>query len=378
MIALVFVAMFSMAMLDNVRGVFVPSFKTAFHIQNTMIGWMLLASSLAYMAGSYIGGYAIKRFNQKKVLLAGAGIVMCGIITLVLTSHVIWFFTGMVLMNIGIALVGLSINTTIPTLKVKNHAVLMNSVHFLYGLGATFTQKSAGYLLTVGWQFKSIYLAILLFFALLMVITALTHLPEEDVSKKVSVKFSKGQKSVIWILSIGLGLYIAAEIQTANWLVNYAINTFKINENAAANYTAAFFMIFSLGRLVGGFAADKIGYLKSVVISVSIASVIYTAGLLAGLNGMWLIAVSGIFFSITYPTVILAIKDYFKDSVTQAAGLIITLSSGVNMLIGLFIGYIADLFGIHLAMFSIPLSLVLCAVLIGYVWWRGHEMIEKY
>jgi fucose permease len=373
---LLLVAMIAMAMLDNVRGVFVPSFKLVYGIQNTGIGWMLLISSLCYMAGTYAAGYLIKATQQKTVLIGGATLTATGVVLIILSTNVFGLFTGMIVINTGIGAMGLSINTVIPLLKVKNPAVLMNFVHFLYGVGATITQKSAGALLSLNWSFKAIYLIIVGVFVALIIIATQAKLPQESHSDKQKEHFTKGQMKVLLVLSLALGLYIAGELQTANWLVNYLKVTFLVNENVASNFSATFFLVFSIGRLLGGYAVNKIGYMKSVYTSITIASVLYVVGLSSGLNGGWVIAFSGIFFSIAYPTVMLVIGTYIKRGVTQAAGIIITLSAGVNMLMGLLIGVAADFFSIRVAMYIMPTSLFVSAMLFYWVYRRAQLWID--
>lgn len=374
---LVALAMISFAMIDNVRGIFVPSFKSTYAFNNTQIGWVMLLNSLAYAIASFVAGRLIIKSNQKKVLMLGTAISCLGILSISLGQGALSFFLAMILMNVGIAFSGLSINTTIPKLKVKNHAVLMNFVHFLYGVGATLTQKSTGILLGRGLHFKSIYLMILVVYVAVFFIAGISKMPEEHSDSRKNVPFTEGQKKIVWMLSIALGLYVASEIQTGNWMVDYGVNTFQMTENAVSTFTASFFFIFSMGRLFGGFAVEKIGYMKSVSISVFIAGVLYTIGLVTGQVGLWIIAASGVFFAITYPTVILALKDYFGEATTKAAGLVVTISSVINMLIGLLIGKLADLLGIGFAMYSIPVSLFLCAMIFGYVALKGKAIASK-
>lgn len=370
------VAMIAMAILDNVRGVFVPSFKVVFSLNNTGIGWLFLFSSLCYMISSFASGYIIKATHQKTVLMGGASIVTVGILTVALAPNVVLFFGAMLVINVGVAAMGLAINTAIPLMQVKNKAVLMNAVHFLYGVGATVTQKSTGMLLSINWTFKTIYIGIAILFALLILITWKAAIPEEPAHRKVKTHFNKGQKQVLVLFSIALGLYVVGELQTGNWFINYLKTSYGVNESIAANFTTIFFLVFSLGRLFGGFAVAKIGYLRSVYISITIASVLYLIGLTMGYAGAWLIAISGVFFSIAYPTTMLAVTKFYKGSITQASGIIITFSAGVNMLVSLLVGVVADRFNIGVAMYIMPICLIVSAALFVYIAVKGPSLVK--
>lgn len=375
-VGLIITAMVLMAIIDNVRGVFVPSFKLFYGIQNTQIGIMLLWSAISYMLGTYGAGFLIQKTNQKTAMFWGALAMGVGIASMVVSRSLMSFYIAMVIINTGISMLGLGINTMIPLLQVKNRAVLMNSVHFLYGAGATFTQKSTGILLTIGWTFKAIYLLILGVIVLLLLILGTSDVPEEDVHAKKRVAFGKKHYALMVIMGLGLGLYISAELQTANWLVNYIVQMYKYNENTASTYSAAFFFIFSFGRLAGGFVAERFGYMKSVIASTVIALFLYTSGLLLKESGLWLLVASGLFFSITFPTVVLSIRDYFKVGFNQASGVVITLASGTNMIAGLLIGVLADQTTIYVAMFTIPVVLMGSVFFLSIVWWKGHDLIK--
>ncbi len=371
------VAMLAMAILDNVRGVFVPSFKSTYQMSNTDIGVLFLVSSFAYMISSFYSGIGISRYNHQRMLRFGAFATILGVLSIALTSSVVLFFGGMIAINIGIAAIALCINTTVPLLQVKHKAVIMNGIHFLYGIGATFTQKTTGVLLGMGMAFKVIYLGIALIFILLALVSHWLPLPPATAHKKEKVHFTKAQKTLLIVFSLALGLYVTGELQTANWLVNYLKTGFNMAESDAANITATFFLVFSLGRLFGGFVVQKFGYLRTVIWSLTIASVLYFIGLSMGLPGAWLIAASGIFFAVAYPTAMLVVAEYFDNAVSQAAGIIITASAGVNMIMGLVIGYLSDQFSIHVAMYLLPTVVGLSAILFLWLYTHGGMANKK-
>lgn len=371
------VAMLAMASIDNVRGVFVPSFKATYALSNANIGELFLMSSLIYMISSYFSGHAVSRWHHQIVLRFGAMITGLGVVVIAFSSSTLLFYAGMLALNVGIAAIALCVNTTVPLLDVKHKAVLMNGIHFLYGIGATLTQKSTGMLLGIGISFKSIYLGLGVLFVGLALITPWLPMVEKREDKREKRAYTASEKRILAIFSIALGLYVAAELQTANWLVNYLKTSYALNEAKAANVTAVFFLVFSLGRLGGGFVVQKIGYLKAIFMSLSIACVLYFAGLALGLTGAWLIAFSGVFFAVAYPTAMLAIADFFKNGVAQAASIIITASSGVNMLMGLLIGYIADWLNIKVAMYALPSALVVSVILFNWLYQQSKLQIEK-
>ncbi len=380
-ITVVFIIMLAISMSENAKGVFVPLFKETFAINDKSIGIIFFLSSCAYMLASFIAGYLIDIINRKRTLILGASLLLLGTYTLATTKLLSFFYLSFILSNMGMAFMALCVNTLVPKIKVKNAAVLMNLVHFVYGVGAAVTHKSCGMLLAKGLTYGQIYYILLFVTSLVFIAIVFSNFNQKEEHKatksKDKVKFHSGEKILIVIMALGLGLYIAAEIQTGNWLVDYIKNSYGYSENSATNYSFMFFLFFALGRLFGGIVAEKIGYLKSVMMSTSLATVIYLTGLVLEVKGLLLISISGIFFSIVFPVIMLSIHDYFKEKLNKASGIIITIASGTNMIMGYVIGSTSDLIGIQKTMYIIPILLFISTILVVIVSKKGYNLVER-
>ncbi|HCL49554.1 MAG TPA: MFS transporter, partial [Clostridiaceae bacterium] len=147
---------------------------------------------------------------------------------------------------------------------------------------------------------------------------------------------------------------------TGKWLINYIMNNFNgFTEANSSNYTFIFFAVFSVGRLLGGFVVEKFGYFKTVIKSMIAAFLLFTAGILLKEKGLFLISLSGLFFSIVYPTVVLTINSVFKKNTAYITGIIIPLASVVTMIIGFLFGYMNDKLGTYITFFMIPLCILI-------------------
>jgi fucose permease len=129
-----------------------------------------------------------------------------------------------------------------------------------------------------------------------------------------------------------------------------------------------FLVIFSIGRLVGGFIVEKLGQLKTIMGSLIIAVTLFTSGLIIGQDGLMIIAMSGFFFAITFPTLVLTISKVFKKNTSYITGVIVTLTSLVNMLLNLLIGKLNDEIGTYFAFYMIPISLMISIIFIYFIY----------
>ncbi len=364
---LIVLSMVGVAMFDNIKGVFLPGFVSEFNTSYSMMGTLFLTCSLAYMAGSFLGGYGMSYFGKARTMQFAALLASASLATIVCYRSLNGLFIGFIGVGFATAVSAMVINTTIPNLDVKNHAWLMNFVHFLYGMGATLAVRFSGYLIARGWQYPMVYGIALAIFLAMFALSFWVHLPEEEDFKQKTLPFTATEKKMAIVFGVALGFYVIAELQTGAWLVNFIVAHFSFTENRASTYMSMFFLIFSLGRLLGGLVAHRFGLLRTVSVSVLLAAGLYAYGLLAGASGLIVIAVSGAFFSICFPTVLLSLKHYYPNKLNRASGFILSISVGINVLSNYVMGYLSDELGVYKAMFLIPLSLLVSAVSLVYI-----------
>jgi len=358
------------AMAENSRGIFIPSFKSDFNIDNTGIGVMLFIGSLAYILFSYIGGLLCEKIGQKRVIILGLGFMFFSLISLSTGDSYTSFLVNMFLMNIGLALTSIAINTLVPVLLISYQAILMNIVHFCYGVGGAVGQALGGILMTKGFTWRNIYLGISILFVLLLIVFTFIKMPHTH-------KYNEGNKinkldifrnKIVYFYVFALGFYVFAEVATLSWLVNYIKDNYKYNSSKSAFYSVMFLVLFSIGRLVGGFIVEKLGYLKATMSSLMFAVGLFTLGLVIGENGLIIISVSGFFFAVTFPTLVLTISKVFKQNTSYITGVIVTLTSSVNMLLNLVIGKLNDKIGTYFAFYMIPVSLIISIIFIYLIY----------
>jgi len=162
-------------------------------------------------------------------------------------------------------------------------------------------------------------------------------------------------------------------------LVNYIKDNYKYDSSKSAFYSVMFLVIFSIGRLVGGFVVEKLGSLKTIMGSLIIAVSLFTLGLVIGEKGLIVISSSGFFFAITFPTLVLTISKVFKQNTSYITGVIVTLTSSVNMILNLVIGKLNDKIGTYFAFYMIPISLIISIIFIYliYINTKGDFIVDR-
>ncbi|MEW8954949.1 sugar MFS transporter [Clostridium sp.] len=354
----IFTMMILAAIAENTRGVFVPSFKNDFGITDTEIGFVLTMCTVGYSIATFVGGWICDRIGQRIVFISGIITMIGSLILLSLSNSYLLFIISMTLTSCGLGLSAITINTLIPILFISMQSIIMNLVHFCYGLGSTVGQRAAGVLMYNGIEWRKIYLGVAVLYVIMLILFSFIKIPKINKghnNARITLKEALSNKIVLLYICV-LGFYVFAEGGTSNWFVNYMESSFNFNKSQSSLYLSIFFAIFSIGRLFGGFVVEKRGYLNVVLKSLTIALILYTLGFIMGENGVLVIGVSGIFFAIAFPTVVLSISKVFNNGSTYITGIIVTFATFINMAMTFLMGIANDMFGTRYAFALIPLS----------------------
>lgn len=374
---MIFTIMIFAAVAENTKGIFIPIFKSDFGLNDTKIAIMLTFASIAYMMFTYIGGYFCQKIGQKKVFASGFIFTSMSLLILSRCNSFILLIVGMTIMSIGLSLVSIATNTIVPVLFLSYQAIIMNITHFCYGLGSTVSQRVTGRLIYNGVNWRSIYFVVGIIYIFIFVAFMFLNIPEPHKSNKIlseEINVPINRKWVILYI-IALGTYMFAEISTGNWFVNYMQKGYSFDTNKSSLYLALFYGIFTVGRLVGGFVVQKKGYLNTVLISLATAAILFTAGIMFKEKGIIIISISGLFFSIGFPTIVLSINKVFKEKSFYITGIIITFSSATNMILNLLLGYLNDLIGVYKTFYIIPASLLVSSIFVYILYKNTKELL---
>lgn len=357
---MLFVLMAMSAVTENSKGVFVPGFKEQFMVGDRAISYMIIGTSAAYMLASFLGGYLCEKIGQKLVLISGITVLFITLILMSISKSFLMLSFWIGLNSAGLGLVGIASNTLMPVLVLSMQSLVMNFLHFFYGLGSTIGQRSFGLLMGQNVSWRTLYVMVACVFAVLLLMTIFIPFPKPkrvELEHKLSFKEIISNKLFIFYM-IALGSYVFAETGTANWLVNYLKYTYSFNESKGSVYISAFFLVFAVGRLLGGFVVEKFGAFKVVITSLTLALVLYTLGLLFGQSALILIALSGIFFAVAFPTIVATVSKVFPVSSSYITGILITSSSFQSMLLNYLMGLGNTYLGADKAIYIIPICLL--------------------
>ncbi len=362
-IALLVMMYLIVAMGDNFKGIFVPYFKQEFAVGNTQIGFVMMFSLFAYAVFQFIGGSMIGHLGYKKVIVLGFSVAAAAAAVLMFCSSFTVLLAGMFLLNVGMALFNIGVCTLGPALTVPSTALLMNMIVFSYGLGSTAVQKAAGTLLAGGIPWRNFFVFMLAVIFVVMAYLLIIKIPYEPVvEKQAGNKRKIFTDPMLYLYILAVGAYLASEYGIGNWFVNYMNEVYALDSAKASVYVTVFFAAKTIGVLVSGFIVDRIGHYRSILIYGVLASVMAFTGIAAGEGGLMIFALSGLFYSAMFPTLVTTISENFQTDTSYATGLIMMFGILIAMVVSLLVGILNDAIGSRNAFFLIAVMVLLSTV----------------
>lgn len=341
---------------DSLRGIFSTIFQEHFSLTTTQLGLIVTASYIGNLVFLLVGGNLSTRFSKKRVLQVLILIWMAALALFAFTSNYTVLLIGMALALGSSTLLNTTMNLITPLLFATAPGFFVNFLFFTQEIGTSGSQYILGSHADgfAFWQHTNLVLLIL--GAVAFVLLLFCNVPEE-----AAAPAQKGGYDwrIIVPYVLVFGFYFIAEHGVMNWMVAYGVDGLGLPQASAAKYLSVFFGGMMIGRLCLSPLVDKLGALKSLAAFGGVSCVLYLIGSLGGAVTMPVWAVSGLSFSILYPTLVMSIRLYFPaQQVSGAAGTILSIASLADILFNVGFGKLVDMAGYAVSIRVLPLSVL--------------------
>ena len=345
---------------DSLRGIFSTIFQEHFSLTTTQLGLIVTASYIGNLVFLLVGGNLSTRFSKKRVLQVLILIWMAALALFAFTSNYTVLLIGMALALGSSTLLNTTMNLITPLLFAIAPGFFVNFLFFTQEIGTSGSQYILGSHADgfAFWQHTNLVLLIL--GAVAFVLLLFCNVPEEAAAPADAPAQKGGYDwRIIVPYVLVFGFYFIAEHGVMNWMVAYGVDGLGLPQASAAKYLSVFFGGMMIGRLCLSPLVDKLGALKSLAAFGGVSCVLYLIGSLGGAVTMPVWAVSGLSFSILYPTLVMSIRLYFPaQQVSGAAGTILSIASLADILFNVGFGKLVDMAGYAVSIRVLPLSVL--------------------
>lgn len=345
---------------DSLRGIFSTIFQEHFSLTTTQLGLIVTASYIGNLVFLLVGGNLSTRFSKKRVLQVLILIWMATLALFAFTSNYTVLLIGMALALGSSTLLNTTMNLITPLLFATAPGFFVNFLFFTQEIGTSGSQYILGSHADgfAFWQHTNLVLLIL--GAVAFVLLLFCNVPEEAAAPADAPAQKGGYDwRIIVPYVLVFGFYFIAEHGVMNWMVAYGVDGLGLPQASAAKYLSVFFGGMMIGRLCLSPLVDKLGALKSLAAFGGVSCVLYLIGSLGGTVTMPVWAISGLSFSILYPTLVMSIRLYFPaQQVSGAAGTILSIASLADILFNVGFGKLVDMAGYAVSIRVLPLSVL--------------------
>ncbi|WP_443672221.1 MFS transporter [Gemmiger sp.] len=345
---------------DSLRGIFSTIFQEHFSLTTTQLGLIVTASYIGNLVFLLVGGNLSTRFSKKRVLQVLILIWMAALALFAFTSNYTVLLIGMALALGSSTLLNTTMNLITPLLFAIAPGFFVNFLFFTQEIGTSGSQYILGSHADgfAFWQHTNLVLLIL--GAVAFVLLLFCNVPEEAAAPADAPAQKGGYDwRIIVPYVLVFGFYFIAEHGVMNWMVAYGVDGLGLPQASAAKYLSVFFGGMMIGRLCLSPLVDKLGALKSLAAFGGVSCVLYLIGSLGGAVTMPVWAISGLSFSILYPTLVMSIRLYFPaQQVSGAAGTILSIASLADILFNVGFGKLVDMAGYAVSIRVLPLSVL--------------------
>jgi len=287
LIVLSFVAFIGLGMPDGLLGVAWPSIRSEFSIPLDALGLFLTALVIGYMISSFFSGPIVTRLGVGKMLAISCALT--GIALFGYTFVPSWWM--MVLLGVvagsGAGAIDAGLNTYVAAhfsegLMQWLHAswgvgITLGPIIMTLGLGATDTWHT-GYRIVGGFQ---LFLAACFVLTLPMWSDNGAPTAHDEPKKLTDYKTPMSEtmrQPRVWMSALLFFLYVGAEGALGTWIYTLLTESRGIAPTLAGFWAGSYWATFTVGRIIAGLFANRIGMNKLVI-----------GGLLGALTGALLL-----------------------------------------------------------------------------------------
>jgi fucose permease len=268
LVLLAYIAFIALGMPDGLLGVAWPSIRASFAIPLDAVGLLLTASVTGYLISSFSSGPLIARWGVGNLLAASCALTGVGLIGYTLVPA--WWMVVLlgVFAGLGAGAIDSGLNTYVASHFGEG---LMQWLHASYGVGVTLGPIIMTFALTSLNSWRVGYNVVggfqLLLAAAFVLTLSMWNQPDavqesESPKKLTDYKTPMAEtlrQPQVWLSVMLFFLYVGAEVSLGTWTYSLLVESRGVNPATAGLWAGSYWATFTLGRVIAGLYARRLG-----------------------------------------------------------------------------------------------------------------------
>ena len=254
---------------DGLLGIAWPTMRLDFGVPLDAVGMLLIAAVVGYMTSSFLSGALVGRFGVGQVLAVSCMLTGAALVGYTFVPQ--WWM--MVLLGVVAGLGAGAIDAGLNTYAAAHFGEgLVQWLHASYGIGitlgpiiittalTTFDSWRLGYRIVGGFQF----LMALAFFFTLAWWSDRHQSPADGPQEKKLTDYNTPMSETVrrprvWLSVALFFLYVGAEVSLGIWAFSLLTESRGIEPRLAGLLTGSYWAMFTIGRILAGLYAKRLG-----------------------------------------------------------------------------------------------------------------------
>lgn len=267
LVILAYIAFIALGMPDGLMGIAWPSIRAGFSIPLDALGMLITLGTAGYTTSSFLSGSFISRWGIGRLLTFSCILTGTALLGYTLVPEW-WMMVALgLLVGVGAGAIDAGLNSYVAA---NFNEGLMQWLHACYGIGVamgpiimtvaitSYYSWQLGYRMVAGTQ-------LLLAACFALTIPMWRNKQNSSESKPLQITDYKTpiiltlRQSRVWISVLLFFLYVGAEISVGLWTYSLLVEARHIDVGQAGFFAGSFWAMFTIGRIVAGFFAKRIG-----------------------------------------------------------------------------------------------------------------------
>ncbi len=364
-----FFSFFIFGFVDNLKGATLSSLLVDLDFSYAQGGSILFGAYLGFFIATLAAGVLADSMGNRKILILAGGLISVGILAFAGAGTFWLLFGAMLIIGLGMGCIEVSGNGLIVQLHPLNRGRYLNLLATFHGIGALVVPLYAGWLLNAGVSWRQVFQYSLPMAILLTLAFLLTPAPSKRAPKSTQQPAFDWQavgklgftRQMLWFYA-AIAFYVSAELGIGAWIVEFLQRSKGFSLTGATGFLSLFFGMIMLGRVVGSFVVERLGYVRSVLGAAAGGLICVLIGIFGPPPLAVFIPICGLFFSIIFPTITAVVSDVNPQKTNTILGLLFA-AGGVGGALGPWaIGLASNGLGIQM---GFALVAVYCLLVIG-------------
>ncbi|MDX9731925.1 MAG: MFS transporter, partial [Bdellovibrionales bacterium] len=352
-VAIAWVSLFALGLIDNSRGVVFPDLLREFSLSDTEGSFFFLVCSLATLVHNIWLYRFLSTTAPLRLIGIYTAIMGAGAVSIALAPTYMWTLASAVVLGFGFGGLGVGQNAAVQAAPKQIRQRALGLLHSMYGISSFLAPLLITYLAhVVSWRSAALLLslpAMLICGVAWWVIAngCSQESPSQDLQNNRDMRLAQRPTAAFFLAATLVSLLVVAEISISSRLALLARREFGLSAVHAGHLVAAYFAAMTLSRLALGFFVGIRGWKPSaktlLYISFGLGLPFLAIGFLpfAVFQDIRLMALAAFGFPIAmgYPLAMTRFAEVFGEKAQAVTSLCLVFQSGASVAMHFVLGW---------------------------------------